>query len=562
MELAALIEALLGAEGDTERRALIAYLDLTTLEAELVTAGNALLSESDLSNPEVIETLSAIADATEKVRAEVTTRAEEATAQEAEVTAIRDRLNASVGDDDEAEGEEADGDDKAEDDDEDDDETAAVETPAPAKVPSLSVLRQFQPADTHPPVEEVAPRVRIVAAPDVPGMALGGEFPDIHKVAEAVIARRSALGKSRGGNVVDEKIGVVSFKYLDALVQASDDPFKNIDILRRAREPGALTASGGFCAPVETVYDFVKVNQPDGLVQDFLPTVGLPRGSISYPTSPDIRNAFAAPTSTAYSATDDENSVPKTRVTVACPEFVTCEAGAEYSILGFGNFQTRAYPEWVEHWIRLALDAHQHLVSAKLMNQMLVLSGAPVPVGPNAGATSSILRNLDLAGADLRADLRMGESAQLEVVLPSWLPDAIRSDLASASKGTLETLAVTNAQINSWIAARNLTPRYVTDWTQISANNATGAAVWPAGLEFLLYPPGTFVRGDMGTLDLGIVRDSVRNATNDYDIFVETFEVVCRPGIESRRYSVSLCVNGAFSADQNLNCAGIDIPGS
>lgn len=36
--------------------------------------------------------------------------------------------------------------------------------------------------------------------------------------------------------------------------------------------------------------------------------------------------------------------------------------------------------------------------------------------------------------------------------------------------------------------------------------------------------PGTWIHLDGGTLDLGVVRDSVVNSKCDYPIFVETFE--------------------------------------
>ena len=41
-----------------------------------------------------------------------------------------------------------------------------------------------------------------------------------------------------------------------------------------------------------------------------------------------------------------------------------------------------------------------------------------------------------------------------------------------------------------------------------------------------LVPTGNFIVVDGGTLDLGIIRDSVLNSTNDFEMFAETFESV------------------------------------
>jgi hypothetical protein len=62
-----------------------------------------------------------------------------------------------------------------------------------------------------------------------------------------------------------------------------------------------------------------------------------------------------------------------------------------------------------------------------------------------------------------------------------------------------------------------------------------------------MFSEGTFLFLDGGTLDLGIVRDSSLNATNDYKMFVETFEAVAKVGIESLRITANLDVTGAVA---------------
>jgi hypothetical protein len=49
-------------------------------------------------------------------------------------------------------------------------------------------------------------------------------------------------------------------------------------------------------------------------------------------------------------------------------------------------------------------------------------------------------------------------------------------------------------------------------------------------VQYAIFPEGAFIHVDGGTLDLGLVRDSTLNSTNDFQIFGETFENVARIG--------------------------------
>ncbi len=55
--------------------------------------------------------------------------------------------------------------------------------------------------------------------------------------------------------------------------------------------------------------------------------------------------------------------------------------------------------------------------------------------------------------------------------------------------------------------------------------------------------------GRDGTLDLGLVRDSTLNATNDYQVFSESWECVVPKVIESLKITSTLCTTGAGATD-------------
>ena len=78
-----------------------------------------------------------------------------------------------------------------------------------------------------------------------------------------------------------------------------------------------------------------------------------------------------------------------------------------------------------------------------------------------------------------------------------------------------------------------------------AGNQSAGALnAFPTSIVGYLFAPGTFVRLDAGTLDVGIVRDSILNGTNDLQIFSEQWVQVCQVGLESLRLEITLCPDG------------------
>jgi hypothetical protein len=56
----------------------------------------------------------------------------------------------------------------------------------------------------------------------------------------------------------------------------------------------------------------------------------------------------------------------------------------------------------------------------------------------------------------------------------------------------------------------------------------------------MMYAAGTFIHGTGLTLDLGVVRDSVLNAENDFTAaWAEEAHLVAKVGHESRQYTVA-----------------------
>jgi hypothetical protein len=71
---------------------------------------------------------------------------------------------------------------------------------------------------------------------------------------------------------------------------------------------------------------------------------------------------------------------------------------------------------------------------------------------------------------------------------------------------------------------------------------------FPDTFTWYLFAEGTFLFLDGGTLDLGIIRDSTLVGTNDYKMFVETFEGIAKVGVESLVVTSTISVNGVAAA--------------
>jgi hypothetical protein len=110
-------------------------------------------------------------------------------------------------------------------------------------------------------------------------------------------------------------------------------------------------------------------------------------------------------------------------------------------------------------------------------------------------------------------------------------------------------LAVSDSEIEAALAARGVNVTWHLDDSNFYAAQGSGAMnefydtfVW------YIFAEGTFLFLDGGSLDLGIIRDSTLVGTNDYKMFVETFEGIAKVGVESVKVTSTIAVNGSRAA--------------
>lgn len=523
---------------------------------------------------EVVAELGQIADGVEAVRAEQATRAAAATARDEAAEAALSRILAGEetdeAGDDTSDGEDGDGDATTDTAPEGDtppagtapDATAAAPEATPiaasARRPQLSAVRAPAPARRTAPAQPETARATatLTAAGDLPGYSAGTEVPSIDELGAAMARKLRSMGP-RGGSVL---VASLRTEFPEERMLRKGDAAGNDEKIRKVTAPEALTASGGICGPLAVDYSVPTFATAERPVRDALVRFGAERGGILFTTPPKIGDVAAATGiwTEAIDAGSPGNSDTKVKLQVACGSTESVEVDAVTTILEFGNMQGRFYPEYVTAQTENAIAAAARVAEVNLLNKIHAAS-TEVTLVPSVGAGRGTLEVLGQAIAAIRYRMRLSDQARFRVIPPRFLLDMIMVDFAKELPSGTDRLAITEQIVEDYLAARNTTASWALDGVaaqgtgntypdQTFAAQASGAlTAWPTKVVFPIFPEGSFQFLDGGELNLGVVRDSTLNSTNDYETFVETFENVAFRGIESLWAIATLVPTGASS---------------
>lgn len=516
---------------------------------------------------EDLAVMNALVEQKELLQGEQTTRATAAAEAEAQRKALVERMGGGEGDEEPAEGEQE----EAPAEEAPAEQPAQEEAPAPqaevpsqgtapqaeaqeaiaasAKKPGKAALRPRTVPASKTKVEETPSHITIVASSDVPGVPTGKEL-DRNGLSEALHARARNL---RDGSDQVVVASIVNNAPKNDVTKVLDD-----EGIRKAwasaHDADSMVASGGWCAPSETVYDFVCDFEalPDALD---LPSITARRGGLRYPISPllsdvynDINSGF-----TWTEADDIAAATPggptKPCFTIPCPDFDEVRLQAQGICVTAGNLTDRAYPELTNRYVDLVMTAHAHRMNALTIAKVRDASTAVTPtVDADLGAAESLWGSVEFLVNRFRDSFFAGNDFTLEGVLPRWARSVIRRDIAR--RNGVSDYNVTDAQIAAAFAEIGARFQFVSNYQPLAAD----ALAYPTNVEFLLYPAGAHTRLDGGSLDLGVVRDSTLNATNDYTAaWTEEFwAVVSR--CASYRVNVPVCANGHTGIQTDFTC--------
>lgn len=435
-------------------------------------------------------------------------------------------------------------------------------------------------AQTHAPDPQVpagGDGSVITAAVATSGAPIGHQFAD-HKTLSRFLGQHARSLTVTNGAPAYTPIATIRREY-EHVFNEGIDPGRVQDIVSQLTDPGVLVAAGGWCAPSENRYSFFNVAcQARNNIID-LPSVGIDRGGIRWPTSPSLADVFAAPAAFApFGASFSVTSVPwlwteasdiaavtggatKPCIRVPCPAYNEARLECFGYCLTAGNLADSAFPESTANFLSLLMAAQIRVENFRYLAQMVSLSTLATPAtgigAAGSGVTAPILGAIELASLDYRGKYGMCDEDILEVVLPTWVKGAVRSDLAKRT-GVDSLMAVTDAMMAAWFTARGVRVQFVGEYQQRTAGYPGGTlalSAWPTTVEFMIYAAGTFLRGDGMTLDLGVVRDSTLNATNDHTAaWTEECHLIAKVGNESRRYIVNICPDGTTGAADLTAC--------
>lgn len=410
----------------------------------------------------------------------------------------------------------------------------------------------------------------ILAAADLPDITTGTELDGWDGVAQAFVARTRSY---KGGRArMQHNVAIIRRDWGEEYtIQDSDGPVGSYEKLQRitdeSRLPGgSLVAANGWCAPSTPLYSTCVQVSTDGLIS--LPEVLAPRGGIIHNQGIDFATIFGgeSPAQDGFNILTEAQVIAdtaKTCVEIPCPEFVDDRLKISALCLTGAILQNRAYPEFVSAFVQGAVAVQAHNVNRQVIADLVsgstavTLSG--IPWDSDGTVASNTLSAVEHAIVDIRYRLRLPQNQTVEVVLPYWILQMYRADIARRNASPTE-FGAADAQIANWFAMRGARAQYVYDWQDsfstagVGYGQSTPMVNQPTEVDFLVYPSGTWVLARQDVIRLDSVYDSVNLPNNLVtQLFMEDGFAAMRMCPLSRVYSLPICASGE-TGEQTISC--------
>lgn len=342
---------------------------------------------------------------------------------------------------------------------------------------------------------------------------------------------------------------------------------------------GTLVAANGWCAPSEPDYSICNPITTDGLLN--LPEMVLRRGGLLHNRGLDFGDFFGddfvlpIPGYNILTEAQVIADTAKTCVEIPCPAFVDDRLNVAALCLTSSLLQNRGYPEFVSEFVQGAIAAMAHLVNRETING-IVTGSVAIPLGTvdpwqtasgDGTVWSQVMSAIDFAAEDLRYVYRAGRNQVVEIILPAWLPVAMRADWLR--RNASPTADLTMGMINAALSERNVRVQWVVDYQDafnplagVDTDTLLGAATppiaTPINLQFVAFLPGTWVLGRQDVIRLDSVYDSTNLQQNLVtQLFMEDGFLPMRMCQHSRAYTLPICPSGATGVQRAVACADL-----
>jgi len=441
---------------------------------------------------------------------------------------------------------------------------AAVVVEEEVVVASAPVLRR-PPAPSRERVgvtAEVETGAVLTAAANLEGVQAGQPLDPSH-LAKILLQTSKRLGKpSHADGGREERYLLASAQYrFPAERILTGDIESNAQKIRSLRnsEGNSLVASGGLCAPLTPLYTIPQFATNARPVRDALVSFQADRGGVNVPVPTTL--ASAADAITVISEADDAlggTFATKSCLDQTCLSFVETAVTIISHCREYGNLNARAWPESIAFENELTMAEHARVAEGFLLDRIKTLS-INVTTANTYSTTNDLIYAITRAVSGIRYRLRTSPDFRFRALLPVWIADMMVSDISATQFDRF----VSRERVRGILREAGVEPSFYLDTpstgtTQGFADEAAGALDdFPDEVQWALFPEGAFIHVDGGSLDLGLVRDSTLNSTNDFQFFGETFENVARlaPAQAALWVTSTVCPSGEFpSLTTALSC--------
>lgn len=533
--------------------------ELTQLDESIEAVAAELLDQDDdaADTDEAIQLLTEVADAKDAVAGEKTEREAKAAERKAAADALRQRIR---GENDEGgdppDPEEPDPDAPAAPEEKEKEPVSAAGAPAKPKARTADPAASRRPVTARPRAADAQhAALTLIASANLPGVNMGTPLNDRDVLAKAILETwRAGIGYVGGRHNVP--IASLNYGFPDDRT-LDDNPDLNAQKIDAVTSKQAITAAGGICAPAPIQYDMPVIGSTARPIRDGLPSFGVARGAVRTITPPTIDNVagnLQTGTNVAIwtEANDQSPSAPATKpcLTITCGADTTTAVDAITQCIQTGNFRDRYFQESIQAWLTL-----NDVWAARVKEQNLL---AKIAAGSTTYTTGTVLGTARDMIAAIQREIavvqywwRLDDSTRFRLLLPRWLQENIAVDLAREQPGAAADRLLTddtyvdrifsNMGANvTWLMEGESSQRF-------GRPNAGQLAPWPSHVFAYLFLEGAWLYLNGGTLNLGVVRDSTLNSTNNFQMFEEEFEQVHFHGTFSHRLDIDICPSGATS---------------
>lgn len=315
----------------------------------------------------------------------------------------------------------------------------------------------------------------------------------------------------------------------------------------------ALTASGGLCAPLTPIYSMPNFGTEAEPVWDSLPVFRAARGGVNVPEATYVGDITTA----ISSISEADDAAGGTFATKSCQD-LTCPPYTEVAVQilahcrEYGNLNARAWPEKIAHENALTMQALSRTSEDFMLERIKALSINVTDGLETLGALIYLVDAIVRSAFGIRGRLRMPANARFRALLPSYTLDLLVLDTIQTQFDRFRS----KEEINAYLRSVGIDPVYYIDGNFAAGDDQLPDAAQAAGaldgfpntVQWAIFPEGAFLGIDSGVLELGIVRDSTLNSTNDFQVFGERFRNVARlaPDEACHWHTTDWCPVGSF----------------